>query len=145
MVQGTSRTKSCRTTSPAGTVTVVGPTALPPAKTPVIVYWPALSVIFSNCPAFTAASLAIAVPAALVTVIVPASDLPTKSLQTGAERKIKAPPSMKSPVSNSVGPGESNGSPGGGPNCAEPGQRGLTVTAKNLVTRPGRALCVRIV
>jgi hypothetical protein len=55
-------------------------------------------------------------------------------LQFGAERSMYAPPSMKSPVISSVGPGFKIGSPGGGPGFEESGQRGLTAIVTNLAS-----------
>src|SRR5580692_1440791 len=94
--------------------------------------WPALSVIL----------FARTVPTEFVMVIVPLVDLPTMSLHTGAERSTYAPPSMKSPVTSSVGPGFKIGSPGGGPMFEEPGHRGLTDTVTTLAECPGGTLWV---
>ena len=100
---------------------------------------------YNNCPALSAMLLTKTVPTEFVIVIVPLVDLPTRSLQFGAERSMYAPPSMKSPVINSVGPDLMIGSPGGGPIFEEPRQRGLTNTVILFATLPGRTLCVRIV
>ena len=58
---------------------------------------------------------------------------------------MTAPPSMKSPVIISLGPGFKIGSPGGGPGFTELWQSGFTDTEISLATSPGRTLCVRIV
>jgi len=70
MIHGTSSTKSCRTISPDGTFTVIGPALRPLENTPEIVYAPVVTLTYNNCPALSAMLLAMTVPTELVIVIV---------------------------------------------------------------------------
>jgi len=112
---------------------------------PRIVYVPGARGIVARCPLVTVWEATIAPLAGSRTVMVPAPGSPGRGAHRGSDHKRWGPPTMYSPLINSVGPAVINGSLIPDPSNAEPLQTGFTQTVTNRPCRPPWGACLRIV